>query len=97
MAADSTRIKAAVYNAALAPHLWSDALKLLAESLGAVGAAYIVSEEKPIEHAKWACLYGPGADLTLEYLHYYAALDPYSPVLSAAPIGSWIKLSEWPA
>lgn len=93
MCSDTTRIEAAIHNAAIAPHLWSDALALLAESVGAVGAAYFVSSEH-IPQVDWACLSGPSHELTLEFIQHYAAIDPYTPALNAAAFGTWAKLTD---
>jgi PAS domain-containing protein len=93
MCSDIARIEATITNAAVAPHLWSDALALLTESVGAVGAAYFVSNEG-VRHVDWACLSGPSNELTLEFMQYYAAIDPYTPLLNTAPPQTWTRLTE---
>jgi PAS domain-containing protein len=93
MCSDIARVQATITNAAVAPHLWSDALALLAESVGAVGAAYFVSNER-VRHVDWACLSGPSNELTLEFVQYYAAIDPYTPLLNTAPPQMWTRLME---
>jgi hypothetical protein len=67
MCSDIARIEATITNATVAPHLWSDALALLAETLGAVGAAYFVSNKR-VRHVDWTCLSGPSNELTLEFM-----------------------------
>ena len=89
------RIIPSIFDAALAPELWPAALESIAETLGAVGAAYII-RDKRTGRVDWISLSGPSVELKAEYLTHYAALDPYSPVLDAAPSGTLVRLSDLP-
>jgi DNA-binding CsgD family transcriptional regulator/PAS domain-containing protein len=87
------RIVAKAYDAAVSPHLWASALDALTSRIGAVGAAYIIFN-KQSGHVDWACFSGPSVEVKQDYVRHYAALDPYSPVLTAAPRGKWLALSD---
>jgi DNA-binding CsgD family transcriptional regulator len=82
-----------IYDAALTPELWPAVLRSVAEMVGAIGAAYIVWN-KQAGAVEWVTLSGPGAELKADYVSRYAALDPFRPVLEAAPTGSWLRLSK---
>ncbi|MGA7259953.1 MAG: hypothetical protein WA709_16500 [Stellaceae bacterium] len=86
-------VVAAIYDAALRPELWPRALQLLTEAAGAIGAAYILSNNRTGE-VEWASFCGPSVEFKPDYLAYYAALDPYRPVCDAAPTGSLVRLSQ---
>src|SRR5205807_8814456 len=87
------RILPSIYGAALKPELWPRTLRLLGETAGAVGAAYIISNKWTGE-VDWASFWVPGVELKLGYVSHYAALDPYRPLRHAAATGSWVRLSE---
>jgi DNA-binding CsgD family transcriptional regulator/PAS domain-containing protein len=83
-----------ISEAALTPDLWPQVLEALAEGLGAVGAAYILSN-KPTEQVDRASFWGPSVELKADYVSHYAALDPFRAMLHhAAPSGSWLQLSK---
>jgi DNA-binding CsgD family transcriptional regulator len=83
----------AIYDAALKPELWPRVLQLLTEAAGAIGGAYILSNNRTGE-VEWASFCGPSVEFKPDYLTYYAALDPYRPVCDAAPTGSLVRLSQ---
>jgi hypothetical protein len=93
MRAHIKRTIAGIHRAALAPRLWPGALEAVATLLDAAGAAYIALD-KQTGQVDWACFSGPSADMVPEYIGHYAALDPYAPMLEAAPAGRWKTLSE---
>jgi uncharacterized protein DUF6894 len=76
-------------DAAASRQAWPDALKALTEAAGVAGAALIISN-KSTGNVEEACFVGLSAEFKSDYIRYYAALDPYSPLLD----GSWKKLSE---
>lgn len=82
-----------LYDAALAPEGWTTVLQSLADAAGTLGAAYILSN-KQTGRVEWASIAGYGIDATADYVGYYAALDPYRPMLEAAPVGDWLQLSR---
>src|SRR6202035_1740172 len=88
-----SRVMANAYDAAVSPHLWPSALEAVTSHIGAVGAAYIIFN-KQSRHVDWACFTGPSVEMKGDYVRHYAAPDPYSPVLTAAPRGSWLALSN---
>jgi DNA-binding CsgD family transcriptional regulator len=88
-----TRILAHIHEAALEPALWPAALDALAAAVGAVGAACILSDTQTGE-VEWASFVGPSTGFKPEYVSHYAGLDPYRPVLEAAPSGRWLRLSQ---
>jgi hypothetical protein len=55
------------------------------------GTACIVSNKKT-GHVDWVCFSGLSAELQSNYIHHYAPLDPFSPLLNVN-VG-WLKLSE---
>jgi hypothetical protein len=88
-----TRIVPGIFDAALTPELWPDALSAIAEAAGAAGAAYIV-RNKRTARIEWISLSGPSAELKADYVSYYSARDPYSPALDSVPEGRWLRLSK---
>jgi DNA-binding CsgD family transcriptional regulator len=87
------RIVPTIYEAALKPELWPRVLQLLTEAAGAVGAAYILSNNRTGE-VEWTSFCGPSVEFKPDYLTYYAALDPYRLMLHAATSRTWLRLSE---
>ncbi|MET4624253.1 hypothetical protein ABIB83_001264 [Bradyrhizobium sp. I1.8.5] len=79
----------ALQDAAASREAWPDALKALTEAAGVAGAALIISN-KSTGNVEDACFFGLSAEFKSDYTRYYAALDPYSPLLDA----SWKTLSE---
>jgi DNA-binding CsgD family transcriptional regulator/PAS domain-containing protein len=88
-----TRIIPSIFDAALAPELWPAALESIVGAVGAVGAAYII-REKRTGRVDWISLSGPTLELKADYLTHYSGLDPYWPVLDAAPSGTLVRLSD---
>jgi hypothetical protein len=84
-------IACGICDAALAPDLWSDVLRQLAEYLGAIGAAYILTNKRTGQ-VEWITLAGPSVELQSDYVSHFAALDPYRPLLDAT--SGWRRVSE---
>lgn len=82
-----------IYDAALMPDLWPATLRALTAELGEVGAAYILWN-KQTSRVEWVSLAGPMLEMKAEFVAHYAALTPYRPVLDAAPIGTWLRVTE---
>jgi DNA-binding CsgD family transcriptional regulator len=80
-----------ICDAALAPNVWSDVLPQLAEYLGAVGAAYILTNKRA-RQVEWVALAGPSVELQSDYVAHFAAVDPYRPLLESDP--GWLRVSE---
>ena len=83
-----------ISEASLAPDCWPAALQSVTEALGAVGAAYILSNTWTGQ-VEWASFWGPSVEFKADYIGYYAALDPFRPLLQHdPPSGNWLQLSE---
>jgi hypothetical protein len=74
-----TRIVPGIFDAALTPELWSDVLGAIAEAAGAAGANFIVRNKRTARVAGIS-LPGPSAEFEADYISYYSALDPYTPI-----------------
>jgi hypothetical protein len=77
------------HDAVDSPEAWPDALEALTYAAEVAGAALIIFN-KSIGNVDEACFSGLSAEFKSDYLRYYAAADPYSPLLDE----SWKKLSE---
>lgn len=77
------------HDAADAPEAWPDALEALTHAAEVAGAALIILN-KSTGNVDEVCFSGLSAEFKSDYLGYYAAVDPYSPLLDE----SWKKLSE---
>jgi DNA-binding CsgD family transcriptional regulator len=88
-----TCIISTAYDAAISPDRWACALQAVTSYVGAAGAAYIIFE-KQSRQVDWACFTGPSVEMKRDYVRHYAALDPYLPILTSAPYGKWLALSE---
>jgi hypothetical protein len=77
------------HDAAVSPEAWLQALEALTDAMGVAGSALIISNKRTgnVDEAYFS---GLSAGLKPDYVRYYAALDPYSPLLD----GNWKKLSE---
>ncbi len=87
---------AALYETVLMPERWPDALRLVAESFGASGAAI----GHTAADGDVLALRGHGHDEAAQalYLRHYHALDPAVPVALRAAAGRWIADAEaWDA
>jgi hypothetical protein len=84
------QLTAKSHEAESSANAWPDALASLTDALGG-GAACIVFNKKN-NRADWVCFSGLSAALETRYMHYYASLDPFSPLLQVVP--GWTKLSE---
>jgi DNA-binding CsgD family transcriptional regulator/PAS domain-containing protein len=81
-----------ISEAALAPDRWPAALESITEAVGATGANYLFVS-KQTGDVEWISSAGLGIDVD-DYNNYYAARDPYRPILDAARRGSWIHVSK---
>jgi DNA-binding CsgD family transcriptional regulator/PAS domain-containing protein len=81
-----------ISEAALAPDRWPAALQSITEAVGALGVGYLLLKKRT-GGVEWVSMAGLSVDVN-DYINYYAARDPYRPVLEAAPNGSWVQLSK---
>ena len=86
------RIIPRIHDAGLDPRLWTGVLQSLTETIGAIGAAYIVRNART-GRVDWANFLGPSAQFTSDYITRYAAKDPFSDLLTGHE-GTWMRLSE---
>src|SRR5258708_1876657 len=77
------------YDAVDSPEAWPDALMALTDVAEVAGAALIILN-KSTGNVDEVCFSGLSAQFKSDYLRYYAAVDPYSPLLDE----SWKKLLE---
>ena len=75
------------------PHVWADALPLISNALGAVGASCFACNDET-GAVEWVYISGPLAERTSDYIQYYAALDIFRPFISTPARPGWITLSE---
>src|ERR1700732_634510 len=75
-----------ICDAALAPDAWPGVLRQLTEYLGAVGAAYILTNKRTGQ-VEWISLAGPSAELQSDYVAHFAAVDPIGLCSTAARAG----------
>jgi hypothetical protein len=85
------QLTAKIHESESSPDAWPDALASLTDALGMGGAACIVFN-KNSNSPDWVFFSGLSAALETRYMHYYASLDPFSPLLHVVP--GWTKLSE---
>src|ERR1700761_3032016 len=88
---DLSRLVGKISDAELAAEAWPECLKSLTGALGVAGAACIISNKQP-GRVDWVCSPGLSAEFRSDYVNYYAALDPFSPLLNV-DVG-WMRLSE---
>jgi DNA-binding CsgD family transcriptional regulator len=81
-----------ISEAALAPEGWPAALQAITKAVGAFGVGCLLSNKRT-GGVEWASLAGFRLDVA-SYINYYAARDPYRPVLESARRRSWIQLSK---
>jgi hypothetical protein len=77
---------------ALAPDRWPAALQSITEAVGALGVGYLLLKKRT-GGVEWVSMAGLSVDVN-DYINYYAARDPYRPVLQAAASRSWVQLSK---
>jgi hypothetical protein len=87
------RVVSNIYDAALVPDLWPAALQSIMDAVGAVGAGYGLSSKRT-GRMEWLSETGALVDGESDFLRYYHALDPYRPMLDAAPSGRWTWVSQ---
>lgn len=63
------------------------------DAVGAVGAGDGVVS-KQTGRIEWLSQTGALVDMEADFLRYYHALDPYRPMLDAAPSGRWMWVSQ---
>ena len=86
-----SRLVGKIFDAAVAPEAWPEALDSLCAAVNVAGAACFVSSKKT-GRVEWACCSGLGAETENRYIGYYARLDPFTPLVNVTP--GWTKLSE---
>lgn len=86
-----TRLRAKIHEAESSPDAWPEALASLTDALGVGGVASIVFSKRT-RSADWVCFSGLSAAFEARYMHHYASLDPFAPLLNVIP--GWTKLSE---
>ena len=86
------RIIPRIHDAGLDPRLWTGVLQSLTETIGAIGAAYIVRNAHT-GRVDWANFLGPSAEFTSDYITRFAAKDPFTDLLMGHE-GTWMRLSE---
>lgn len=87
-------IASQIYEAASAPDAWPGALQAVAEVVGAVGAACRILNRRSGE-TEWVAMSSRyPARATIDYIRHFAAIDPFLPIVTAAPNGRWMRLSE---
>ena len=69
-----------IHDAVDSPEAWPDALKALTDAAEVAGAALIILN-KSTGNVDEVCFSGLSAEFESDYLRYYAAVDPYSPLL----------------
>jgi DNA-binding CsgD family transcriptional regulator/PAS domain-containing protein len=89
----SKRIISSIHDAALVPDLWPAALQSIMDAVGAVGAGYGVFD-KQTGGIEWLSETGALVDMESDLVNYYYPLDPYRPMLDAAPSGRWMWVSQ---
>ena len=89
----STGVVSQAFDVVLRPESWPLALEAVAESVGAIGAAYIV-RSKETAGVERVSLSGPSAGFEANYVLHYAAIDGYSPLIDASAQGRWLRLSK---
>jgi DNA-binding CsgD family transcriptional regulator len=87
-----TRAIWGISEAALAPDRWPAALRSITEVVGATGSNYLFLSKRTGD-VEWASSAGSSVDVD-DYNNYYAARDPYRPMLDAAPHGSLVQVSK---
>src|ERR1700722_10953647 len=85
----SASVVSRVFDAALSRESWPLALEAVAETVGAIGAAYIV-RSKETTGVEWISLSGPSAAPEANYVFHYAAIDGYSALIVASAQGRWL-------
>jgi hypothetical protein len=78
--ASAASVVSRVFDAALSTESWPLALEAVAETVGAIGAAYIVRSKETAGSSGS----GPSAALEANYVFHYAAIDGYSPLIVAS-------------
>ena len=66
------RVISNIHDAALDPRLWSSVLQSVAQTVGAIGAAYVVRNVRT-GRVDWANFLGPSAKYTTDYITRFAA------------------------
>lgn len=89
----SARLISRIYDAALAPARWMDAMDSIAHHLGGIGVTYGIWN-KHNDRAEWLRSSGPLTGLQADYARYYDACDPFRPILRATPQGDWAQMTR---
>src|SRR5580698_5201970 len=96
MTIDETELVASFYEAAYDAELWPHALRQLGEFHGGVGASLLIWDERAGRPAHVAT----GGDTEWQkapdaYARHYADIDPYRPLVAAAPLGTWMPCATF--
>jgi DNA-binding CsgD family transcriptional regulator len=86
------RVVATLYDAALEPSTWPQALKALANEIGASGASYMFFDKHA--HIADVALVGPTEGKRDEYVKHYYAIDPFYPVVNDGSRRGLVQLSR---
>src|ERR1700720_1064837 len=74
-----------ISEAALAPDRWPAALQSITQAVGALGVGYLLLKKRT-GGVEWVSMAGLSVDVN-DYINYYAARDPYRPLLEATRAG----------
>jgi hypothetical protein len=81
-----------ISEAALAPDRFPAALQSINEAVGASGGNYLFLNKR-FGDIEWVSSTGLNVDVN-HYVNYYAARDPYRPILETASRGSWVQVPK---
>ena len=84
----------AIYDAALEPALWPEALVRVSDALSAVGALYLSYDPTRPEQARHV-LARLDPELTRSYLIRYSRSSPWAKVRTSLPVGPAVSLDAW--
>ena len=87
------RLVASVYDAALAPELWPNALGMIAEHFGAAGADFSLWN-KHNGRVEWLSVSGPMIQSRTDYIKHYFAVDPFHRVARGNPLRRWVQATN---
>jgi DNA-binding CsgD family transcriptional regulator/PAS domain-containing protein len=82
---------ACLRDSAAESQVWTEALPLICDSLGAIGAACFARNDET-DGIEWVSICGPLSHRTADYIEYYASIDIYRPVVSAGARAGWLTL-----
>jgi hypothetical protein len=86
------RAIARISDAALTPDQLTTALQSIAEAVGTLGAVYYILN-KLTGRVESLSVAGFSVNVN-DFVDYYAARDPFKPLLESTPTGNWLRLSK---